>query len=103
MMLGLGAHIGQMPNSRASPSVGAGPGAENERHALEPPEAMALGPARRHEERTVGQAAGQSVEAPMVEEILREVPHPWDALACVSQTWLRRGDRIDLMEEEVDP
>jgi len=61
---------------------------------------MALGPARRCEERTVGQAVGPSVEAPVVEEIPPEVPHPWDAPTRVSQTWLRRGDHVNLLEEE---
>ena len=84
MVLGLGTHAGQAPSPLASPSVGVGPRAKKEPHALEPPAVMALGPARHREERTVGQAVGPSVEAPMVEEIPREVPHPWEAPTRVS-------------------
>lgn len=88
MALGLGAYIGQAPNPRASLPVGAGPRAEEEAHAPEPPVVMALGPACHRERRATEQAAGPSIEAPAIEEIPREVPHPWDAPAHVSQTFL---------------
>ena len=39
-----------------------------------------------------------------VENIPREPPHPWDAPTRVLCTWLKRGDQVNIMEEEdVDP
>lgn len=49
-------------------------------------------------------AMGATAGAARVEDIPWEVPYPWDAPARVSRTWLKQGDRDDLVEEEeVDP
>jgi hypothetical protein len=45
-----------------------------------------------------GVAMGAMAGAARVEDIPREVPYPWDALARVSRTWLKQGDRDELVE-----
>lgn len=35
-----------------------------------------------------------------MEEIERDLPHPWDAPERVTCTFLHRGDRVDVIEEE---
>lgn len=52
-----------------------------------------------------GDEAGSSGEVlDDVEEIGREPPNHWDAFSGVARTFLRRGDKVDVVEEkEVDP
>lgn len=102
----LGAHAGRASSPPALSSVmGAGSGAEQEPQAPEPLMEMGLGMSCHHQEEAMGRVAGPVGEAAKeVENIPREPPHPWDAHACVLHTWLKRGDRVDIVEEEdVDP
>lgn len=85
--------------------MGVGSGVRPELHAPEPPVNMNLGAPRcLHRVGAVGEATGCAAGAPEVEDIPRVPPHPWDTPARVSRTWLHRGDRVDIVEEEdVDP
>lgn len=72
--------------------------ASQESVAPDPPMEMGLGvPSRpRREDRprtSEGAAEG-------IEEVPREPPHPWDAPAHMTHTFLKRGDRVNVVEEE---
>lgn len=87
---------------RASPSrtgegAGAGPGPS----MTVPPEDRRVSTLRR--QRRV-EATASAASLPEVEDIRRDPPHPWHAPKRVTHTYLHRGDRCDVIEEEdVDP
>ena len=65
---------------------------------------MGLGAPHLHQEETMGEATKPIGATDGVENIAQEPPHPLDAPTRVSRTWLKRGDCIDMVEEEdVDP
>jgi len=97
--LRLGPCVGQASNPRAPPMVtGMNSGLSQESVALAPPMEMGLGAlSHPHREDRPGTSEGATKG---IEEVPWEPPHPWDAPAHMTHTFLKQGDRVDVVEEE---
>ena len=97
--LGLGPCVGQASNPLAPLTVmGVNSRLSQESIAPEPPMEMGLGaPSRPCREDKPGTLEGV---AKGIEEVPQEPPHPWDAPTHMTHTFLKRGDRVNMVEEE---